>query len=180
MSTVKKTTLRTVQLGLLSAIILLLQQIVIPLPGGLSLSLVLIPIVVGAVLYGPAAGALLGGVFGAAVSVMAIQGQLGLLTNMMVAYNPVVTVAVCMLKGVAAGFMAGLVARGLNQRPFVGIVLAAAVAPIVNTGIFLLGMLTVFRGRRRSVLCGGGAGGCQLYRRVCRQPHPGSRGVQHR
>lgn len=158
MSTVKKTTLRTVQLGLLSAIILLLQQIVIPLPGGLSLSLVLIPIVVGAVLYGPAAGALLGGVFGAAVSVMAIQGQLGLLTNMMVAYNPVVTVAVCMLKGVAAGFMAGLVARGLNQRPFVGIVLAAAVAPIVNTGIFLLGMLTVFRGVMMEFAAGLGMG----------------------
>lgn len=158
MSTVKKTTLRTVQLGLLSAIILLLQQIVIPLPGGLSLSLVLIPIVVGAVLYGPAAGALLGGVFGAAVSVMAIQGQLGLLTNMMVAYNPVVTVAVCMLKGVAAGFMAGLVARGLNQRPFVGIVLAAAVAPIVNTGIFLLGMLTVFRSVMMEFAAGLGMG----------------------
>lgn len=158
MSTVKKTTLRTVQLGLLSAIILLLQQIVIPLPGGLSLSLVLIPIVVGAVLYGPAAGALLGGVFGAAVSVMAIQGQLGLLTNMMVAYDPVVTVAVCMLKGVAAGFMAGLVARGLNQRPFVGIVLAAAVAPIVNTGIFLLGMLTVFRSVMMEFAAGLGMG----------------------
>lgn len=158
MSTVKKTTLRTVQLGLLSAIILLLQQIVIPLPGGLSLSLVLIPIVVGAVLYGPAAGALLGGVFGAAVSVMAIQGRLGLLTNMMVAYNPVVTVAVCMLKGVAAGFMAGLVARGLNQRPFVGIVLAAAVAPIVNTGIFLLGMLTVFRSVMMEFAAGLGMG----------------------
>lgn len=158
MSTVKKTTLRTVQLGLLSAIILLLQQIVIPLPGGLSLSLVLIPIVVGAVLYGPAAGALLGGVFGAAVSVMAIQGQLGLLTNMMVAYNPVVTVAVCMLKGIAAGFMAGLVARGLNQRPFVGIVLAAAVAPIVNTGIFLLGMLTVFRSVMMEFAAGLGMG----------------------
>ena len=145
MSTVKAKTLRLVQLGLLSAIILLLQQIVIPLPGGLSLSLVLIPIVVGAVLYGPAAGALLGGVFGAAVSVMAIQGQLGLLTNMMVAYNPLLTVAVCMLKGVAAGFMAGLVARVLNPQPFAGILLAAAVAPIVNTGIFLLGMLTIFR-----------------------------------
>ena len=145
MSTVKAKTLRLVQLGLLSAIILLLQQIVIPLPGGLSLSLVLIPIVVGAVLYGPAAGALLGGVFGAAVSVMAIQGQLGLLTNMMVAYNPLLTVAVCMLKGVAAGFMAGLVARVLNAQPFAGILLAAAVAPIVNTGIFLLGMLTIFR-----------------------------------
>ena len=146
MSTVKQKTLRLVQLALLSAIIILLQQIVIPLPGGLSLSLVLVPIVVGAVLYGPGSGALLGGVFGAVVSVMAIQGQLGLLTNMMVAYNPIVTVLVCMLKGIGAGLIAGLIAKAFVKHRFVGILLAAAAAPIVNTGIFLTGMLTVFRG----------------------------------
>ena len=33
-----------------------------------------------------------------------------------------------------------------NEKKYLGIVLAAAAAPIVNTGIFLLGMLTVFRG----------------------------------
>lgn len=146
MSTVKQKTLRLVQLGLLSGIILLLQQIVIPLPGGLSLSLVLIPIVVGAVLYGPASGALLGGVFGAAVSVMAVQGRLGPLTTMMIGHHLPLTIAICMLKGVAAGFVAGLIPRIFPKRPFAGILLAAAAAPVANTGIFLLGMLTVFRG----------------------------------
>ena len=146
MSTVNQKTLRLVQLALLAAIIVILQQIVIPLPGSLSLSLVLIPIVVGAVLFGPRAGALLGGVFGLVVSIMAVQGRLGLLTNMMVAYNPALTVLVCMLKGIAAGLFAGLIAAAFRRRPFVGIVLAAAVAPIANTGIFLVGMLTVFRG----------------------------------
>ena len=60
-------TLRLAQLALLAAIIIVLQQIVIPLPGpgNLTLSLVLIPIVVGAVLFGPVSGAILGGVFGA-------------------------------------------------------------------------------------------------------------------
>lgn len=146
MSTVKQKTLRLVQLALLSAIIILLQQIVIPLPGGLSLSLVLVPIVVGAVLYGPGAGALLGGVFGVMVSIMAIQGQLGVLTNMMVAHNPVLTVLVCLLKGIGAGLIAGLIAKAFVKHRFIGILLAAAAAPIVNTGIFLTGMLTVFRG----------------------------------
>lgn len=159
MSTVKQKTLRLVQLALLSAIIILLQQIVIPLPGGLSLSLVLVPIVVGAVLYGPGSGALLGGVFGAAVSVMAIQGQLGLLTNMMVAYNPIVTVLVCMLKGIGAGLVAGLIAKAFKKHSFAGILLAAAAAPIVNTGIFLIGMLTVFRGVMMEFADGLGMGG---------------------
>ena len=135
-----------VELALLAAIIILLQQIVIPLPGGLTLSLVLIPIVVGAVLFGPASGALLGGVFGVVVTLLVITGRAGDLSTMMWLGNPVVTVAVCILKGVAAGWVAGLVAAAFKKRQMVGIALAAAVAPVVNTGIFLAGMLTVFRG----------------------------------
>lgn len=137
--------LRMVELALLAAIIVVLQQIVIPLPGGLTLSLVLIPIVVGAVLFGPAAGALLGGVFGIVVTFLVMTARAGELSTMMWVANPLITALVCILKGVAAGFAAGLVARVFKKREFVGIILAAAVAPIVNTGIFLLGMLTVFR-----------------------------------
>ena len=146
MSTVKEKTLRLVQLGLLSGLIILLQlYFVIPLPGSLTLSLVLVPIVVGAVLYGPRAGALLGGVFGVLVAVMAMQGRLGALTNMMVAYNALLTVTICVLKGVAAGWVPGLIAKAFKKRRFIGIVLAAAAAPIANTGIFVIGMLTIFR-----------------------------------
>lgn len=155
MSHSKQTILRLVQLGLLSGLIILLQTvIVIPMPGSLTLSLVLVPIVVGAVLYGAKAGALLGGVFGVLVSVMAVQGQLGALTNMMVAYNPFLTVAVCMLKGVAAGWLAGLVNSLFKQHPLIGVFAAAVIAPVVNTGIFLLGMFTVFRGVLTEVAAG--------------------------
>ena len=160
MKNTKQNILRLVQMGLLSGLIILLQTVfVIPLPGSLTLSLVLVPIVVGAVLYGAKAGALLGGVFGVLVSVMAIQGQLGLLTNMMVAYNPALTVAVCMLKGIAAGWLAGLVNGTFKKRPLVGVFAAAAVAPLANTGIFLAGMLTVFRGVMLEFADGIGMGG---------------------
>lgn len=159
MKNTKQNILRLVQLGLLSGLIILLQTvIIIPMPGTLSLSLVLVPIVVGAVLYGPGAGALLGGVFGALVSWMAVQGQLGALTNMMVAHNAFLTVTVCMLKGAGAGWVAGLVNAALKKRPVVGIFAAAAAAPLVNTGIFLLGMFTVFRGVLTEV-----AGGANLF-----------------
>lgn len=137
--------LRMVELAMLAAIIMVLQQIVIPLPGGLTLSLVLVPIVVGAVLFGPAAGAILGGVFGVVVTFLVMTARAGDLSTMMWVANPIVTALVCIVKGVAAGFCAGLIARAFKKRTFVGIVLAAAVAPVVNTGIFLVGMLTVFR-----------------------------------
>ena len=160
MSTVKEKTLRLVQLGLLSGLIILLQMyFVIPLPGSLTLSLVLVPIVVGAVLYGPRSGALLGGVFGVLVAVMAVQGRLGALTNMMVAYNALLTVAICVLKGVAAGLVPGLIAKVFKKRPFAGVLLAAAAAPIANTGIFVAGMLTVFRGVMLEFADGIGMGG---------------------
>lgn len=160
MSTVKDKTLRLVQLGLLSGLIILLQMyFVIPLPGSLTLSLVLVPVVVGAVLYGPGSGALLGGVFGVLVAVMAVQGRLGALTNMMVAYNALLTVAICVLKGVAAGFVPGLIAKAFKKRRFVGILLAAAAAPIANTGIFVAGMLTVFKGVMMEFADGIGMGG---------------------
>ena len=159
MKNTKQNILRLVQLGLLSGLIILLQTvIVIPMPGTLSLSLVLVPIVVGAVLYGPKTGAFLGGVFGALVSWMAIQGQLGALTAMMLEHSAVLTIAVCMLKGIGAGWVAGLVHGLFQKRPLVGIFAAAAAAPLVNTGVFLLGMFTAFRGVLTEV-----AGGANIF-----------------
>ena len=138
--------LKLVQMALLCALIIVLQQIVIPLPGGLTLSLVLIPIVVGAVLLGPSAGAILGGVFGLVVTSLVITGRAGELSTMMWIANPVMTVVICLLKGIAAGLIAGLIAKALAKKKYLGIVLAAAAAPIVNTGIFLLGLFTCFYG----------------------------------
>ena len=136
--------LKMVQLALLSAIIVVMQQIVIPLPGGLTLSLVLIPIVIGAVLQGPSAGAFLGGVFGLVVTFLVVTGRAGELSTMMWIANPVMTVVACLLKGIAAGLVAGLITKTFKQKKYLGILLAAAAAPIVNTGIFLLAMFTCF------------------------------------
>lgn len=136
--------LRMVELAVLTALIVVLQQFSIPL-GENSLCLVLIPIVVGAVLLGPSAGAFLGGVFGVVITVLAFQARLGVLTTKMLESNAFITIAICMLKGIAAGWVAGLIAKAFKKREFIGIVLAAAAAPVVNTGIYLLGITTVFR-----------------------------------
>ncbi len=145
MSKIQQNTLRLVQLALLAAIIIVLQQIVIPLPGGLTLSLVLVPIVVGAVLFGPTAGAVLGGVFGLIVTLLVVTNRAGALSAMMWTQNPFMTAFICLLKGILAGWGAGLIARACHKREMLGIILAAAAAPIINTGIFVVGMLTVFR-----------------------------------
>ena len=67
---------RMVGIALLIALIVVLQAIggMIPPIGGFSISLVLIPIVLGAAMYGPGAGALLGTAFGAIVYINCVTG----------------------------------------------------------------------------------------------------------
>lgn len=137
---------KMVQVSILMAIIVVLQLLsyIIKI-GTFNLSLVLIPIVVGAVLYGPKVGAFLGSVFGVVVVICCASGaDVG--GNILWNANPLLTAAICIVKGCAAGFVAGLIAKAFqNSRvPYVGIALAAIAAPVVNTGLFLLGLSTCF------------------------------------
>ena len=105
--------------------------------GPFSISLVLIPIVVGAALYGPFAGGLLGLTFGA---VVLLSGD----AAPFLAVNVFGTILTVLLKGALAGVFAGLVFRMFKKNETLGTVLSAAVCPITNTGIFLLGCLLFF------------------------------------
>ncbi len=106
--------------------------------GPFSISLVLVPIVVGAAMYGPWAGAWLGFVFGL---VVVLQPDTSFFMN----YSPAATIIVCLLKGAAAGLCAGAVYRLLEKKNrYVAVVVAAVVCPVVNSGIFFLGCLAVF------------------------------------
>lgn len=132
-----------VGLALFAAIVVVLQLIGTGIRiGSFSISLVLIPIVVGAALYGPVGGLFLGAVFGAVVIVDCITTG-----NPLWAVNPVVTAIVCMLKGVFAGFVSGLLYRWLSgKNRYLGAYVSAIACPIVNTGIFAAGVLLFFRG----------------------------------
>lgn len=143
--------LRMVQLSMLAALIIVLQ-----LFGGwirigdLTFSFVLVPIVVGAIIFGAKGGAFLGAVFGLVTTIMSATGMNGALVTMMWTQNPFFTTTICMAKGILAGVCAGLVFSGLSKikklPSIVATVLASITAPIVNTGIFLVGMFTVFNG----------------------------------
>ena len=134
-------------LALFTPIVVLLQVIGSFIKfGPFSISLVLIPIVVGAAVFGPRAGAYLGGVFGVVVLIACITGaDFGgaILWNA----NPFLTALICLAKGILAGLSAGAVYTALsNKNRIVGTVVAAVVCPVVNTGIFSLGMLFFFHG----------------------------------
>lgn len=147
MKTNKQAIVRLVGTAIFAALVIVLQVfVVIPLPGGFTITLTMVPIIVGAILFGPAAGAFLGGVFGAVVSVQVVTGLMGLYSFMMFEQSPVLTVLVCLLKGIVAGWVAGwlyklLSAKNKNQ---LGVILAAVAAPICNTGIFVIALATIF------------------------------------
>ena len=144
---VSKKTVRLTQLSILAALIVVLQLMSYGIKiGAFNLSLVLIPLVVGGVLFGARSGAVLGFIFGVVVVICCISGM-DVGGNVLWNVNPWLTALVCLLKGTAAGFAGGAVAQLLRKanKPFLGVLAAAVVVPIVNTGLFVLGMWFLFR-----------------------------------
>jgi len=137
---------RMVGIALLISLIVVLQAIggMIPPIGGFSISLVLIPIVLGAALYGPGAGAILGAAFGVIVYVNCVtSADPG--GAMVFQANPVLCFIVVMAKGTLAGLASGFVYKLFkNKNPYLAIVCAAIVCPVVNTGVFVTCMLLFF------------------------------------
>ncbi len=141
--------LRLVQVALLTALVVVLQFMGSFIKiGPLPMSFVLVPIVIGAFLLGPKSGAFLGGVFGVITAAMGIAG-VDAFSALLWAANPVFFVVICLLKATMAGLGAGLIYKALTAAfkgkcVTVTTVIAAVSAPIINTGIFVAGMLLFF------------------------------------
>ena len=135
---------RMVGIALLMALVIVLQFIPIPPVGGFSISLVLIPIVMGAAMYGPAAGAVLGAAFGVIVFINCVTGaDPG--GAMVFQANPVLCFIVVLAKGTLAGLASGLVYKLVKRwNSYVAMLCAAIVCPLVNTGVFVACMLLFF------------------------------------
>lgn len=127
---------RMMALGILGGLVAALSMIKIPL-GQFSITLALIPLVVGAILYGPRGGAFLGFIMGIVV----------LFVDAAAFYviSPIGTIITVLVKSTAAGLVCGLVFNILNKKSQVaGIIVSTLIAPIVNTGIFLIGCVVFF------------------------------------
>ena len=135
-----ESTQRMVLLALLTAVVAVLSYF-----GGFiriftvaSISLTLIPVVLGAAILGVGAGAWLGAVSGAVFFMTAdAVFWLGLSIP-----GTIITV---MVKGIAAGLLAGLTYKMLKRiNHYLAVIVSAVVCPIVNTGIFIIGCFVFF------------------------------------
>ena len=142
MNTVTKNRERTnalVGTALLTAIVVVLQFVSMNLRfTQFSITLVLMPVVLGAALYGIGTGAWLGFVFGIVV----------LLTHdadTFLAVNIAGTIITVLAKGTLAGLISALVYKLLEKKNrYTAVITASILSPVTNTGIFLIGCRLFF------------------------------------
>lgn len=130
---------KMVGMAVLTAVVVVVYLLTMGLMiGPFNITFALIPIVVGAALYGWQAGGWLGLVFGAMV--LFTGGA-----NAFLVINVPGTIITVLVKGTAAGVISGLIYNALEKKNrWAATICAAVAAPIANTGIFLLGCLAFF------------------------------------
>ena len=135
----RKQTQNLVLGAILTALVILLQFLGAFIKfGPFSVSLVLLPIVLGAATCSTAISSWLGFVFGV---VVLLNGD----AAPFLAIDVFGTILTVLVKGTACGLVAGLVYNWLKRfNRYIAVVASAIVCPIVNTGIFLIGCFIFF------------------------------------
>ena len=125
--------------AILTALVIILQLLGSVIRFGMfSVSLVLIPIIIGAATCSAKIGGWLGFVFGVAVLLSGDAASF-------IAIDLWGTIATVLLKGSLCGFAAGLTYNLFkNKNEYLAIFISAVVCPIVNTGVFMLGCFVFF------------------------------------
>lgn len=137
----KISTLTLCELGILFALVIVLQSI--SSFGYVNICLCLVPITLGAMVINWKGGAILGFTFGMVALLWGIVGR-DLFTNLLFQENPVMTILICIFKGTLCGIVPALIWRALKDKnAILAGLLASISAPVVNTGIFALGALLI-------------------------------------
>ena len=135
-----------VEMALLIAIILLMAFTPIGYIRtlGLEITLIVVPVAVGAVTLGPAAGAVLGAVFGITSYIQCFgMSPFG---AVLLSINPVYTFIVCVFSRVLMGWLTGWLYQVFLKSSLlkkVSVALANLCCPLMNT-LFFMGTLTLF------------------------------------
>ena len=116
--------------ALLTALATALSFIKIPILGA-SITLVLPVVIIGGAIYGPFVAAWL----------TVIPNLIALTeAGIFLVTSPGGCVATLLLKGILAGFVSGVVYKALSKKhPIGAVTCAAVVAPVINSGVFVLG-----------------------------------------
>ncbi len=133
-------TLKLVETAMLIAIIVVMAFT--PLGyitvGPLSLTLLMIPVIIGGATCGKGVGALLGGVFGLTSFIQCFKGDI--LGAILVSHSIPKTLLVCFVPRILAGFLCGLIFEALRKKDKKhswSYIVSSIIASLLNTGLFL-------------------------------------------
>ncbi|MDD3430015.1 MAG: ECF transporter S component [Oscillospiraceae bacterium] len=143
----KEKTVRLTQLGLLSAVILIMSFT--PLGylriAALEITFITVPVAVGAIVLGPVSGAVLGAVFG--LTSFATCFGTSAFGATLLSINALATFAVCVIPRVLAGLLCGYAFHAFTKAKPVSPVTLFACAlscPLLNTLFFMGGLVLCF------------------------------------
>ncbi|MGL4949428.1 MAG: ECF transporter S component [Anaeroplasmataceae bacterium] len=129
-----------VGLSILLALVILLQMLGGAFKIGIfQINLALLPITVGAIIFGPFYGGVLGLISG---GVILLNGDAAAFLS----YSVFGTILIVLLKGFLSGFVSGLAYKYISKKnKLVAAIVASILAPLVNTAVFAIGCFTVLR-----------------------------------
>lgn len=130
----------TAVLGAITILLGLTHWGFIPWFGGISLTIMHVPVIIGAILEGPLVGAGIGLIFGLFSMLQAAIAPTGPLDPLFI--NPLLSV----LPRLFIGPVAWLVWSGLKKWPVVGLIASGIAGSLTNT-VLVLGVLGLFFGR---------------------------------
>jgi len=142
----KRSVLYLTQLSLLVAVEMVMKLIglgSVPV-GPLYMSFLTVPIAVGAIIMGPMAGLVLGGVFGFVSFMDAIKGA-SVMTSNLLAVSPLHTFILCFGMRVLMGYCVGLLYQGMKRicrHDVINCFVVSIGAPLLNT-VFFMGYLVL-------------------------------------
>lgn len=130
-------------LAVLFALVIVLQLFASAIPMfGVTLNFSLIPIVLAGIFFGAPGGGIMGFVSGLVTFITAAVMGGEPSTAFLFQANPVVLTLVCIGKTTAAGIVGGLLYRLIGKKNTLAAAYVSSVAvPVLNTGIYLLGMV---------------------------------------
>lgn len=112
---------------------------------GLEITLSMVPVAIGAMMYGTSGGAILGFIFGM-VSYLQCLGW-SAFGVVLFGIDPLLTFIVCVPTRVLAGLLAGLLVNIFKNKPNMSkwsVLLASVFAPILNTVFFMSALVLCF------------------------------------
>lgn len=142
-----KKTIVLAEVSILVALIILLGftpigYLRLPPPIMIEVTLITIPVIIGAVAIGPGAGALLGGAFGLTSFIQCFG--MSAFGAALLSVNPVFTFIVCFFPRLLMGWLCGLIFKAFTKKGTLAFLVSSLSGALLNTVLFTFTLLVCF------------------------------------